>query len=74
MALATVSAVNRQIMMVFFAQKFVVVSCRIALGAVFLLERVVTQSAVDPSQHFWVVLPQETRIGPAGVLTPASRG
>ena len=59
---------------ILLAQELMVVSCRVALGAVLLLDRVVPHPAVGALHHFWVVLSQESRIWPAGVLTPASGG
>ncbi len=59
---------------VIWAQKLMVVFYRGALGAVLFLNRVITLPAVYSILHLWIVLPQKSRIWPAGVLTPASGG
>jgi hypothetical protein len=51
-----------------------VVSYRETLGAVLFFDGIISLPAVDTILHFWVILPQKSRIGPTGVLTPASGG
>jgi hypothetical protein len=67
-------AVHRKVVVVFLAKKLMVVSCRVTLGAVFLLKGIVPLSTVDPSYHVRIILLQIARTGPAGGPATASGG
>jgi hypothetical protein len=55
-AFTTAYTVHRTVVVVFLAQKLMVVSCRVTLGAVFFLKGIVPHPTVDSSYHVWIVL------------------
>ena len=73
-ASSTLNTTHRVVVGEVLAHELMVVRCRVALGAVLLLDGVVTHSAIGALHHLRIVLAQESRIWPAGVLTPASGG